>query len=139
MSDSPPANVVPALPADVPPTGTIDITNLVGSLQDSFIKWATDFVYVEMLTVPALSWLGWSVIGIFSKFIIELVIRVLAGALVMRGFFLNTAIRKASQAQDYVDAVKLINGLPPTATDKEYENAEKAEMAAFRNFVLISN
>lgn len=122
-----------------PPTGTIDITDLVSSLKDSFVSWAVAYIYGLIIAVPALSWLaipGFS--GVF-KFMLKFVFNLLANSVVMEAFFLNTAIRKASQAQDYVAAIAAKDGLPPTASQKEYQDAEAKQMAAFRNFVMLSN
>lgn len=122
-----------------PPTGTIDITNLVETVRSSFVTWGTAFAFSAIVAVPGFQWVGFPVISSLVKSAIEFVLNVISKASVMQAFFMNTAVRKASQAVDFIDAVAAKNNLPPTATDLEYENAEKAEMAAFRNFVLLTN
>ena len=95
--------------------------------------------YVVGLAVGAFAPLGWPILGPLFSFIVKEILTAVGNAAEMEAFFLNTAVRKASQAQDYVDAVNTKNGLPSTASDADYEAAEQAEMAAFRNFVMVSN
>lgn len=121
------------------PNGTIDITNLVDSLQKSFVDWAVAYVYGLEIAIPGLEWTALPVISALDRALIRAIIDLLATSTVMQAFFVNTAIRKASQAADYVDAVTLKNSLPPTASEIEVQNAEKKAMAAFRNFVMVSN
>ncbi len=70
---------------------------------------------------------------------IEYVLNLLTKSAVMRVFFINTAIKKASQADDYIAAVAATNALPDTATTLEVANAEQAEISAFRALVLLSS
>lgn len=70
---------------------------------------------------------------------IRWVAETISASAMMQGFFINTAIRKSSQASDYVLAVHARVNLPPTATDAEYERAERAEILAFNNFVRVTN
>lgn len=58
---------------------------------------------------------------------------------VMQQFFLNTALRKASQAIDFVDAVNAYENLPKDASNEEVLAAEKSRMATFRSFVMVTN
>lgn len=89
--------------------------------------------------MPGLEWVALPVISELDKTAIQAILDLISKSVIMEAFFINTTIRKASQAQDYVSAVDAKNSLPPTATKDEYEAAEKAEMSAFRNFVLITN
>lgn len=50
---------------------------------------------------------------------------------------MNTALRKASEAKSYIDAVNLKNSLPEDISDEEYEKYEKFEMDAFVAFASI--
>lgn len=120
-----------------PPTGTIDITNLVGAVKDTWVRWATNLATTAARN--AMPFLAWPVFSQLLDYIVGKIVETIADGIEMQGFFLNTALRKASQARDYVDANTALKALPSTATDEEYENAEKAEMLAFRNFVLLSN
>lgn len=137
MTTQPPVNATPTVPASPPPTGTIDITNLVATVQSTFINWATKLVVAT--ATGYFPPLGWPVISSLFNFLVNKVVTVIANAVEMQAFFLNTAIRKASQAQDYINAVDAKASLPPTASDADYEKAEQNEMAAFRNFVMVTN
>ena len=117
---------------------SIDITDLVTNLKKTWIASATQLVFTGAVSVPWLSWLGLPVISNLFKFIIEKIVTAIADALEMQAFFLNTALKKAGQAQDYINAVNFKNSLPPTATNEEYKYAEKLEMEAFRDFVMVS-
>lgn len=137
MTDS--GNQTPTLPTDPPPTGTIDITNLVEAMKNTWVKWATTSITTAAAATPYTFWIKWPVIGTLFSLLVQLGVTFLANTAEMAAFFLNTAIRKEGQAQDYIDALNVKNSLPPTASDEEYENAEQAEMAAFRNFVMVTN
>ncbi len=52
---------------------------------------------------------------------------------------MNTAIKKSSQASEYVNAVKNKDNLPEDASESEYEQAEIAEIAAFNSFVKFTS
>lgn len=137
MSDNP--NAKPMSPVVPPASGTIDITLLVEQIKNVWIKWATLIVVTAAKAVPYLAWLSFPIISQLFEFTIKLIVTAIANTIEMQSFFFNTAIRKSSQAQDFVYAVNAKNALPQTATDKEYEDAEKAQMVAFRNFVLVTN
>ncbi len=119
--------------------GTVDITNLVTGLQTSWVAWATLYLTGLAGSTIYTAWLNWPVISIIFTFLVKLGVTALANALEMQGFFLNTAIRKASQAQDFISALNAKDLLPSTATDEEYENAEKAQMVAFRKLVIVTD
>lgn len=74
-----------------------------------------------------------------DKEIIRLVLDSISKSEVMQAFFLNTALRKAAQAQDFIDSVNAKNNLPQNASDDDYEKAERAQMAAFVGFASITN
>lgn len=120
-----------------PPTDTIDITNLVTSLKTTFINWAVAYIYG--LEVAAEPWVGLPIISSIDRMIVKALITYLVNSAIMEAFFLNTAVRKASQAQDYVDAIAAKAALPPTTSQANYQLAEQAEMTAFRNFVMVTN
>jgi hypothetical protein len=136
-----PVNAVPTLPVNPPKTGTIDITNTIEAMRSTWVSWSTTYVQSCITLIPygigpMLS--TWPLRSII-KWGLTLALNTISKSAVMGAFFLNTAIRKASQAQDYVDAINAKNALPPTASDAEYQKAEQAEMATFRNFVMVSN
>ncbi len=122
-----------------PTTGTVDITNVVESMRSSFVTWAVAYVYGAEIAIPGMEWVALPVISDIDKEMIKVILDLLTKSVIMEAFFINTAVRKASQAADYIDTINAKKNLPTTATQEEYENAEKAEMAAFRNFVMVTN
>lgn len=116
----------------------IDITNLVDAFKTTWITWAVNTVMLTTAAVPWLSWLNFPVIAPLVRLVLEKVVTVIANGVEMEGFFLNTAIRKASQAGDFVSARDAMTALPPTATFEEYKNAENQVMAAFRSLVSVT-
>lgn len=119
------------------PTGTIDITNTVASMKDTFVTSATAYIYgLEIAAVPELAT---PIISQLDQAAVKELLNLLTNWVLMEAFFLNTAIRKASQAQDYVDAITAKNSLPPTASQDAYAKAEATEIVAFTNFVQLGN
>jgi hypothetical protein len=55
-----------------------------------------------------------------------------------QAFYWNTAIRKASQAEDVSDAQDKIDQAPKNISKEDYAKLEKARMDAFRNLVLLT-
>lgn len=122
------------------PTGTIDVTNVVEALRVGFVDWATAFVMGEELLIPQLAWLATTpIVSSIDRAVIHGIIDMLSKHAVMQAFFVNSAIKNASQADDFVSAVEKRQALPDTATDQEVNDAEAAQMLAFRNFVLLTN
>lgn len=117
----------------------IDITNLAESLRTSFVSWASAYLFTQTIVTPGLTWLGLPIVNTVFKFILNGILNILTKSAVMEAFFLNTSIRKASQAQDYVDAVTAKNNLPQNVSDEDYEKAEQNEIAAFNSFVVLGN
>lgn len=126
-------------PTPVQPTGTIDITNVVDSLKSTFVTWAVAYIYGLEIAIPGLTWVALPVISTMDQEAIRLIIKFLADSVLMEAFFLNTAVRKASQAGDYVKAVAAKKLLPPTTSQEDYAKYEAAECLAFRNFVMLGN
>jgi len=135
----PNSNSTISLPGTPPPTGTVDITDVVAKMQQSFVSWGTAYVYGLEIATPGLEWVALPVISELDKEAVKEILTLLSKSAEMQSFFMNTAIRKASQAQDFVGTIDAKNKLPPTATQKEFEDAERVQMAAFRNFVLVTN
>ncbi len=115
--------------------GTVDITEIVDSSKTTFIVWAVDYVFANMVTVPGLQWLALPGVRSLAKYTIESLVSLLADSVVMQAFFLNTAIRKASQAREYVEAVKI----KKSANEVDYAQAEQNEIRAFTDFVRLNN
>lgn len=117
----------------------IDITDLVEKTRSTFVDWATLYLFGLEVAVPGLEWVGLPIIQDIDKEIIREILNALSKAAVMQAFFMNTALRKASEAQDFVEAVDLIFSLPEDVSDDVYAKAEAAQMAAFRDFVSVGN
>lgn len=120
-------------------TDTVDISDVVSKLQSTFVTWATAYVFGVEIAIPGLEWVALPIISTIDKDLLKEVFILVANAPVMQAFFLNTAIKKASEAQDYIFAIEAKNNLSSSATKEEILNAEKLEMATFRNFVLLTN
>lgn len=119
--------------------GTIDITNVVQQMKEVWVRATTEAIIKAVAAIPALSWLALPVISPIFEIIVHKILTIAADTTYMLAFFTNTAIRKGAQAVDFIAAVDFKNALPTTATDEEYENAERAEIVAFANFVRVTN
>lgn len=97
------------------------------------------YIFAQEIAVPGLEWVALPIIADVDKAIIRMVLDALSKSIVMQAFFLNTAIRKAAQAQDFVDSVNNLNSLPADTSQEDYKNAEIARSIAFRNFVAVTN
>lgn len=117
----------------------IDITDLVEKTRSAFVDWAVAFVYAEEIAIPGMEWVALPVIAEIDRAIIKAIIDALSKAAVMQAFFVNTAIRKAAQAQDFVDASNALDSVPKDAPNDDYKKAELTRAAAFRNFVMVTN
>jgi hypothetical protein len=116
---------------------TVDITDLVDTMRESFVKWGEEYAVNAAILSPGFGWLALPVVNLFFRGIVKWVLNIVAKSLIMEAFFLNTSVRKASQASDYVNAVnkrKLIK-----YGDASYEKAEQDEIKAFNNFVRVTS
>lgn len=120
-------------------TDTIDITEVVEQMRSTFVLAAKAYIMGLLLAIPGVGPFAVWFIKVFGGAFINWLLNTLSNWGVMQAFFLNTAMRKASQAIGYTDKVKAKNNLPPTATDEEYEKAELEEIQAFNNLVLVTN
>lgn len=135
----PPVNATPELPKIPPPRGTIDITDLVEKIKNVWIRVSVNTILNLVKTRPELAWLNLPVIRTVFKYLLTKLITFLAETVEQQAFYFNTALRKSGQARDFIDAVEYKNSLPPTISDEDYEKAERAELLAFRNFVMLTN
>lgn len=119
--------------------GTIDLTNLVDKMKATFILAGKQFIIAEALAIPGLGPFAVWVIKNILDSAIEWALTKLSNWPYMQAFFWNTAIRKASQADDYIDKINYRESLPTIASDDEYEKAERAELEAFDRFVRVTN
>lgn len=118
--------------------GVIDVTDLVEKARLTFVKWGVEYLFGLAMAQPGMGWINWPIIRGIVEFALNGLLDLLSKSTIMGAFFLNTAIRKASQANDYLDAVKAVDSLPKDATDEEYEKAERAEIDAFAKFVVVT-
>lgn len=125
--------------ADVSTPQSIDITDLVEKARSSFVTWGVAYIFGAEVAIPGLEWVADPIISTIDKELIRIVLNAISSSIVMEAFFLNTVVKKASQAQDYVDAVNAKLNLPPSATEAEVLKAEQNEVAAFRNFVVLTS
>jgi len=114
-----------------------DITALSDKLGSTFESWAVSFLLREITSISGLVWLSWPILNPLLTFFLTRVISRLCRSIEMRSLFFHVAIRKAESAQRYLNAKMTLENLPPTATDDEYEQAEKLAMAAFCSLVTI--
>lgn len=121
-------------------TSTIDITDTVEKMRSAFVDWAVAFIYAEELAIPGLGpIIALPIIGDIDRLIIRMIVESLSKHVVMEAFFMNTAIRKAAQAGDFVDAANALGSAPKDISDDEYKKLEQARADAFRNFVMVTN
>lgn len=117
---------------------TIDLTPVVDSLKEGFVLASEAHIIAIAMATPGVgpfaSWIIQNLLRHFIRWSLER----LADSIGMQAFFLNTAIRKSRQAEDYVKAVEAINALPDNVSDVTYREAELAKIGAFHNFVRIS-
>lgn len=113
----------------------IDITDLVEKMRSTFVSVETETAFQALASIQGLQWLRLPIISNLLRKFIEIVLDGLSKRPTMAAFFGNTAIRKASQASDYIEAVNK----KETASDEEYEQAELDEIKAFNDFVRITN
>jgi hypothetical protein len=119
--------------------GTVDVTNLVATLQSTFVNWATAYVVAQTIAIPYLSWIAMPFVNYIYKSLVGWLLGILSRSTVMMAFFMNTAIKKASQAQDYLDAVNAKNSLPNTVTQAQYKQYEQNEISAFNSLVSLTS
>jgi hypothetical protein len=115
----------------------IDITDVVEKSRQAFVDWGVDYIFGLGMAVPALRWLTLPVIRVVTRAIVKIILDEISQSVIMGAFFFNTAIRKASEAGDFVDAVNAKNALPEDVSDEEYKKFERAQMDAFITFASV--
>jgi hypothetical protein len=116
--------------------GIIDLTNVVEKMRSTFVLAAKEYLMGLLMAIPGLGPFAMWFARVLGGRFIDWVLGRLSEWSVMQAFFMNTAIRKGTQAASYVKKVDAKEQLPLTATDEEYEKAERDELAAFD--VLVS-
>lgn len=113
----------------------IDITALVSMLQGSFITWAVNYVFAATVALPYLSWIALPILSSLYRSALNTIFTWVSNNAILQAFFWNTAVRKSSEADDYVAAVQAKQG----ALDADYEKAEQLEMARFNDLVILNH
>jgi len=117
----------------------IDITDLVEKSRTTFVDWAVAYMYGEEIVIPGLAWVALPVISDIDKEVLRLIVDELSKSVVMLGFFANTAIRKADQSQNFLEAEEALRNLPAGITSEGVRKLEAAKIAAFAAFVSVAN
>lgn len=115
----------------------IDVTNLIAALQSTFITWGVNYLFATELATPGMEFTGLPIVSSLDRAMLKYILTKLSNEAVMLAFFTNTAIKKATESQDYLDAVNYKNSLPENASDEEYLNAEISEVNAFVQFTSL--
>lgn len=97
----------------------------------------TNLAYEALASVQGLQWLRLPIIRDIAKKLVEIIIEGLSKRPTQLAFFTNTAIRKASQAADYITAVDQKESLGDVS-DEVYEKAELLEILTFSNLVRVT-
>ncbi|MFI5342860.1 MAG: hypothetical protein ACHQUC_01430 [Chlamydiales bacterium] len=123
----------------MPGTDTIDITNLIEAMKTSWVAWQEAYIFGLIATIPGIGWAATPIAAALIGKLLTWALTKIANSAIQEAFFLATASRKGAQATAYLKAIEYKDSLPPTASDEEYEKAEKQDMEAFSNLVLLSN
>lgn len=116
----------------------IDITDLVEKTRSSFVDWAVLYVYGIEVAIPGMEWVGLPIVKDIDQEVLRLIIDGLSKSLVMGAFFMNTVMKKATDADDFIAAVAAIQNLPKDVSDEDFKKYRLAQMDAFRNFVALT-
>lgn len=118
----------------------VDITDLVEKMRDAFVDYASAAAYVAALAIPGLGpILAMPFVNYIAKQTIRGVVFLVSQLPMMAAFFLNTAIRKTSQAKDFIVSVHELENLPEDVSDEVYLQAEEKKASNFYNFVVMGN
>lgn len=118
--------------------GVVDITETVEELRQAWVTWSIRYINGLEAATPELMWLNGSLTNSVEEAILKVILDAISKAVEMQAFFLNTAIRKASQAKDFTKVVREIREKQENMTEEEFEKAEQRKMDAFRNFVSVT-
>jgi len=115
--------------------GDIDITDLVNAIASAAVKVEVDLLFQASTSLWFTAWLKLPVISDIYKTLLTWLFTWISTQEVNLAFYENTAIRKASQGNDFMNAHNFLKALPPNVTEEAYAKAEQAEIAAFNSFV----
>jgi len=117
---------------------SIDITDLVENLRQTFVTAAQTYIMGLILAVPGFGPVAAWFTKVFLGPFLTWVLNKISTWSVMQAFFLNTSLRKSGQAGDYLNAKFYKENLPVDATNEVYAEAEQKEIAAFNEFVCVT-
>lgn len=120
------------------PPGSVDITELVEKIRLAWVDWGVHSAVTAATAIPGIGWFGLLLMKTIGESIVRAILDFISRKAEMLAFFVNTAIRKASQAKDFVSAVDAKYSLPKTATKEEFARAEQNQMSAFAQFVVVT-
>lgn len=117
----------------------IDITDLVEQTRSTFVTLAAAYIDGLILAIPGIGGFLLFMYKFLGRPFVNWVLDKLSKWEVMQAFFLNTALRKASQAKDFVDATTHLDTLPEDTSNAVYLAAEKDRADKFKQFVAATN
>lgn len=115
---------------------TIDLTELAKFIENDAGALAGEAAYQWLASTWFGAWLRLPIISTLAKAAIAKLFEVGFKAGVMQAFFLNTAIRKAGQAKDYVTATRAMK--TPAADIEDAKKKEAFRMKAFTELVMVT-
>jgi hypothetical protein len=117
----------------------VDVTDLVEKTRSSFVTWGVDFLMTAMVAVPYLGPISkLPIISSIFKMALTFALSKMSESAVMGAFFMNTVLRKATDAGAFVQAADALANLPKDVSDADYAKAEQAQISAFNDFVTLS-
>lgn len=116
----------------------IDLTPVVEQLKRTFILAAQEYIVTLALAVPGIGPVASWFVKVLLSPLLRWALTKLADWSAMQAFFLNTAIRKADQAHEWVKTIDELRALPDTVDEITYEEAERAQIASFHDFVRVT-
>lgn len=119
--------------------GTIDITDAVEKMRSTFVIAASDFLFAWIAAAPGFGWVLYPILKPLTEIVLKKILETLSTWIVMQAFFFNTAMRKSSQAADFVRAVVAKENLPEDVSDEEFEKAQLNEIEAFNRLVRLTS
>ena len=119
--------------------GIIDITEFAEALRSTWVMGMQKFITTLLTGIPWLGWLAAPLIDSVFGWAITWVLNKMSYSALQYSYFINTAHRKSSQADEFIEAVEEMNNLPEIATEEDYARAEQKRIDAFERFVPLTN
>lgn len=119
--------------------GVVDITQLSLALKDTWVLIEVAASLAGIAAIPGMQWVSLPFVNKIFSYILNWLFSKAAQRLYDFGFFKNSAIRKASQAHQFIDAINTKNSLPANISQEEFKKYERIQMDQFRYLVVLSN